>query len=529
LSAVPPPEPPRTPARRKTRRGAIALGILVLWLGALALLARRELFRPKSERFAEAALRINPGAVYFAVLRGGEQIGFASSTIDTTPQQITATDYLVADVPLGGEEKRAEARSVVTLTRGLRVDSFTVSLETDSIPFLASGRVSGDTALVLALGDSTSADTTRVTLTEPVLLPTLVPLAVILGDVPKVGGKTTLSVFDPVEQAPKRVLVEILAESVFVVSDSAKLDSTARRWVTAHDDTVRAWRIRTDGAAAFTGWVDEQGRLVQADVPGGLSIERRAYEISFENWKLDARARGTRVTADRDILETTAIASNRMVRVNRLQELKVRLHGTSLAGFLINGGRQRMSGDTMIVRREPPGVLVGIRPHRDSRQWPDSIRQYLRAEPLLPRTPEIAAAVRRIVGTEGDPTQQVRLLNTWVHDSLSKRTTIGVPNAQTVLRTRTGDCNEHAQLFTAMARFLGIPTRVAAGLAYVDGKFYYHAWPEVYLTDWVAVDPTFGQVPADAGHLRFTVGGLSRQAELLRLIGTLKIDVVSAR
>jgi len=63
LSAVPPPEPPRTPARRKTRRGAIALGILVLWLGALALLARRELFRPKSERFAEAALRINPGAV----------------------------------------------------------------------------------------------------------------------------------------------------------------------------------------------------------------------------------------------------------------------------------------------------------------------------------------------------------------------------------------------------------------------------------------------------------------------------------
>jgi transglutaminase-like putative cysteine protease len=116
-----------------------------------------------------------------------------------------------------------------------------------------------------------------------------------------------------------------------------------------------------------------------------------------------------------------------------------------------------------------------------------------------------------------------------VHDSLEKRTSIGVPNAQTVLRTRSGDCNEHAQLFTAMARFLGIPTRVAAGLAYVDGKFYYHAWPEVYLTDWVAVDPTFGQVPADAGHLRFTVGGLSRQAELLRLIGTLKIDVVSAR
>ena len=66
-----------------------------------------------------------------------------------------------------------------------------------------------------------------------------------------------------------------------------------------------------------------------------------------------------------------------------------------------------------------------------------------------------------------------------------------------------------------------------AGLAYVGGKFYYHAWPEVFLGDWVAVDPTFGQFPADAAHLRFVIGGFSKQAELLRLIGRLRIDVVS--
>jgi len=44
---------------------------------------------------------------------------------------------------------------------------------------------------------------------------------------------------------------------------------------------------------------------------------------------------------------------------------------------------------------------------------------------------------------------------------------------------------------------------------------------------WVAVDPTFGQFPADAEHLRFVYGGLARQAELLRLMGTLKIDVLN--
>jgi transglutaminase-like putative cysteine protease len=61
----------------------------------------------------------------------------------------------------------------------------------------------------------------------------------------------------------------------------------------------------------------------------------------------------------------------------------------------------------------------------------------------------------------------------------------------------------------------------------VGGKFYYHAWPEVLLGDWVAVDPTFGQFPADAAHLRFVIGGFSKQAELLRLLGRLRIDVVS--
>lgn len=524
------PAPDKAPApRRRSRRGRIAGAILALWAVGLVLLARRELFRPEAEKLAEAALRVNPGAVFFSVDRTGEQIGYASSTLDTTATQIVTSDYFLADIPVGGAEKRAEARSVVTLTRALRLQDFQVTFESDSVPFQASGRMTSDSTLQLLLGDSTRADTSMVALAGPVLTPTLVPLAVMLTTKPKVGARTTVSVFDPLEQAAKSIAVEIIAESLFTVSDSAKLDSAAGRWVVAHEDTVRAWRIRTDGLQQFTGWVDERGDLVQAEVPGGLVLRRQAYELAVENWRIEARERGTRVTKDRDILETTAIASNRLLRVRQLAQLKVRLSGTDLRGFAMEGGRQRMAGDTLIVTREPTGVLDVPAPRRTGTPLPDSIGQYLRAEPLLQRTPELTATARRIVGRESDRAAQVKLLNRWVHDSIEKRTSIGIPSAAAVLRTRAGDCNEHAQLFTAMARYLGIPTRVAAGLAYVDGKFYYHAWPEVYLSDWVAVDPTFGQIPADAGHLRFTIGGLGRQAELLRLIGTLRVDVTSAR
>ena len=42
----------------------------------------------------------------------------------------------------------------------------------------------------------------------------------------------------------------------------------------------------------------------------------------------------------------------------------------------------------------------------------------------------------------------------------------------------------------------------------------------------MAVDPTFGQFPADAAHLRLAVGSLARQVELARVIGTLKVEAL---
>ena len=101
-----------------------------------------------------------------------------------------------------------------------------------------------------------------------------------------------------------------------------------------------------------------------------------------------------------------------------------------------------------------------------------------------------------------------------------------VDRARQVLEAKQGDCNEHTVLYVALARAVGLPARTAVGLVYLRGHFYYHAWPEVWLGEWVAVDPTLGQYPADASHLRFILGGLARQVELIRLIGRLQLEVI---
>jgi transglutaminase-like putative cysteine protease len=115
----------------------------------------------------------------------------------------------------------------------------------------------------------------------------------------------------------------------------------------------------------------------------------------------------------------------------------------------------------------------------------------------------------------------------YVYGYLEKVPTAGVPTALEVMSRRQGDCNEHTVFFTALARALGLPTLMNAGLVYLDGRFYYHAWPSVWLGEWVAVDPTFDQFPADATHISFIRGGIDRQVELMKVIGRVGIDVVS--
>ncbi len=154
----------------------------------------------------------------------------------------------------------------------------------------------------------------------------------------------------------------------------------------------------------------------------------------------------------------------------------------------------------------------------------------------LPAThPEIIARARAVVGDATDRLEAARRIHDFVHGYLEKIPTIGVPDGLTVLRGGRGDCNEHTALFVSLARAAGVPARIAAGLVYSDrlgDAFYYHAWPEVELggpTGWVPVDPTFGEFPADATHLKIVTGDLDQQVQIMALMGRIRLELLEAR
>ncbi len=141
--------------------------------------------------------------------------------------------------------------------------------------------------------------------------------------------------------------------------------------------------------------------------------------------------------------------------------------------------------------------------------------------------PEIIEFAKKGAGNFKDYSQIARSLSFYVYNYLEKSPVVSFPSALDVLKMKKGDCNEHAVLYAAAARALKMPAEIAVGLVYTDGYFYYHAWNAVYLGDrWVFTDPTFGQFPADPLHIMLKLGGVEKQADVMGVVGKIKIKVL---
>jgi len=116
---------------------------------------------------------------------------------------------------------------------------------------------------------------------------------------------------------------------------------------------------------------------------------------------------------------------------------------------------------------------------------------------------DIHAKALEILDGESNSWRAAKKLSNWVYKSIKeKQLSGGYSSALTTLKTGAGDCTEHTVLMIAMARSVGIPARICSGIVFMRNAFYYHFWPEVYVGKWVQMDPTIGQIVADANHIQ---------------------------
>jgi hypothetical protein len=323
-----------------------------------------------------------------------------------------------------------------------------------------------------------------------------------------VGQVFQLPLFDPSAMAQKTMVVTVAAKERLKIRkipyDAFRLE--AELW-----------------GKKLTFWLDEEGTTLKEEGFMGLTTVLSSA----------ARApKGLDQADGSDLYEMVAILPDRpLPDATELVYLKLGVEGMERAGLTpeaIRSGRQKLHNGVLEISREkwPPHEAYGPLPG----DFSGDMKVFLQPEfNIESDDPEITTKAREIIGESQNPVSAARRLMNWVFLNVDKRPVLTVPSAREALRTRVGDCNEHATLLTALLRASGIPARLSMGLVYTRHKFYYHAWTEAYLGQWITMDATLNQMPADASHIKLVEGNLDKQVEIAGLLGELTFKVMDYR
>ena len=272
-------------------------------------------------------------------------------------------------------------------------------------------------------------------------------------------------------------------------------------------------------------WVDAQGNTLMESVRDGLVTTRA------EDPKLLGPFVGSLVLSKKDLIyDFSLVRIDPPIRdLAKLTGLAIEVNGWSDALPLLQEGGQTAvkSGVGRIVVKT--GSAVTSAPAPSTALTKESYLQP--AEKIESDATEILAKAKELTTGKKDAKEIARTLAAWTADWL-KDTVDDGGSALVSLKERTGNCQTHARLYTALARAAGIPTRFVSGLVYQEGKgFLYHSWAESLLGDaWIAVDPTYNQLPADPTHIKFFEGSSQEDmAPIIAIIGRIRIAVKGAK
>jgi hypothetical protein len=376
--------------------------------------------------------------------------------------------------------------------------SFTFRLQAGPITYGLSGTVA-DGSLVLASQMAGEERKQQIPLSQPVYLGSAMKSFVSQQHL-HVGDTYRLALFDPAT----------LSETV------VPLRVAARETIRIGSRNLEAYRVEmVFSGVEFRTWISPYGELLKEEGFLGMTLVRTDAEGALQ---------GLDKTVAAELVGEAAVVPDRAIdKPRQLNRLRLELTGISGEGWDLEGGRQSWQKGELTVARE---VMDEITPVKIPWNRPEVAWDLQPTLLVQSDAPVLKGQAAAIVGEESDALRAANLISSWVYENLAKRPTLSIPNALEVYKLRAGDCNEHSALFAALARAAGIPTRIVSGLLYTKGRFFYHAWNEVYVGEWVAVDSLLNQIPADPTHIRLIVGELDRQVQLVRVIGRLGIRVL---
>ena len=465
--------------------------VILVWAALFVALLQRDYFVKRLDLHENAVLEKAGQESFLGVYFKNERIGYVKNDlrrgddglVHLTQDAVLNLLVLQKNYPV---QLQAEAR----LSTDFLLQDFTFSMSSPFYTMKAGGKVTGKRVdFTLVTGKEKISDS--VTLNSPPFL-SLNQRGYLLRQGLHAGDKVKIAYFDPLTLSGKDTVIEYRGLVKTLIKD--------RIYLLHHfEEDFSGIRINS--------WLDDNGKVIKEESPAGFVF---LSEPEFQARDITSKGQ--------DILQSVAVPFHGdLSHLDQRQEISFRLELPEATGFDLDGGRQQWHNGILTIRREKMTV--------DDAMICQGRKEELAATPYIQSDhAKIKALAGKITGNMVNPLDRVKAIARWVYENLEKRPVIGIPDAVATLERGMGDCNEHAVLFAALARSAGIPTRIASGVTFHAGAFYYHAWNEVCVGDeWLSLDTTTDQLPADLSHIRFVVGETREQVKIGALLGNLQI------
>lgn len=434
------------------------------------------------------------------VVFNGDKIGFAHTVLRSAgPERYEIESDASLRLRFLGIDKRVTLHGVDRVRADLTLESFTYQHEIDGSILRVSGASDGR-ALEFTVQASGSKETRKLALDQPLypssalnMLPALRGLAV--------GRSTRDRVFHSESQSIEEVEQEVRAYEA-----SSFFDGAAFKVLT-----------RLLGLETST-WISADGRPLFELALNGVMISALEEEAAAKRYLVEASLNKNDSIVDFSLVRAAGVADPRGV-----SRMEVRFEGIPATFAVPSEGGQRCAASSQ-------GITCTLDATASLAQG--EAKSYLRPTLAAPSSDgEIVELARKLgVGATTDD-ERIAYILSWIDRNIAKEA-IDVFTAVDVLRGGRAECQGHAYLYAALARALGMPTRVVNGLVYSadHGGFLYHTWNETLVggRGWQPVDPTFGQRRADATHVKLIEGEtVAELAPLVSLVGRLKAPHVA--
>ncbi len=325
----------------------------------------------------------------------------------------------------------------------------------------------------------------------------------------KVGDKLKLKYFNPLSLSLDDVHSEVAR------TEDLELEGK----------THKAFVIRNlTPYGEMTCWQDEKGNLLKVASIMRLVMLREPKEKA-------QRFPGVYLPPS-DLAVVTSVPTDiEIPNARQVKFMKARLVGLGDKSLAISDRRQKVKyagGESPSAEYEIKAFEVDASAAATLPIKEEKLKEYLQESPYVqPTNPEILALAREVVGDEDNAYKAAARLRTWVHENIQSRGNIGIVRSSVdVLHGKTGVCRDYAILYAALARSVGIPTKLVAGLVFWKGGFYYHAWAESYAGAWIPMDATLPTDFVDATHIKLAEGEATAMFDMVKTMGSLKVEIV---